>query len=81
MDEKPAKNSQISKMEALGFVWEVFASVAVPTTALALFGRFLDKRWDLNPLFTIVGLALALAISGWLVYRKAQAFSSRMKSS
>ncbi len=78
MENKPRKES-ISRLEALGFVWDVLVSVAVPTTVLALLGRWLDARWGSTPAATIVGLILSFVIAGALVMRKAKAMAERMK--
>lgn len=66
---------RISQLQALGFVWEVFMAIALPTTLLALGGRWLDRRWNASPWMTIIGFVFAIAISGALVYRKAKQFA------
>lgn len=74
MDEISAPKKKINKWQALGFVWEIFFTVAVPTIVFALAGRWLDTRWHVTPLFSIIGLALALAIIYILVKRQARRF-------
>lgn len=44
--------------------------IAVPLVILALFGRFIDKKYDTSPWFLIVGMFLALIISTFWVYKK-----------
>lgn len=73
-------NKPFSKLAAIGFVVDVFISVALPTTGFALLGRYLDKRWNATPWFSLVCLALALAISGLLVYRKARQYAEQAKT-
>ena len=80
MAPEPQKMGKISQMEALGFVWEVFASIAIPTTLFALAGRALDARWNTSPYVTLAGLALSLALAGVLVLRKAKTMAIRLKS-
>lgn len=80
MTEISSNNQGISRLEAIGFVWEVFASVAIPTTIFALIGRMLDARWNSSPYATIAGLALSLALTGVLVTRKAKEMALRLKS-
>ncbi len=70
---------QVSQLGAVGFVWEIFMVIAIPTVGCALLGRYLDNRWNTTPYLTVVGLVLALAISGWLVYVKAKRFAQEMK--
>lgn len=72
---------QISQLNAVGFVWEIFAAIALPTTLFALAGRWLDARWNISPWMTVLGFVLAIALSGWIVYRKAKKFAESMKSS
>ena len=74
MDETRVPAKKINKWQALGFVWDIFFAVAVPTVVFALAGRWLDMRWHVAPLFSILGLALALAIIYVLVKRKARRF-------
>ncbi len=74
--EPSAPKKAVNAWKATGFVWEVFFLIAVPTVLFALGGRWLDRRWHLTPWFTLLGLLLALAVSGFLVVRKAKAFQS-----
>jgi hypothetical protein len=53
---------------ATSLVATVCAAIALPTVCLALLGRWLDRRFLLSwPAFTLIGLALALAIVTILV--------------
>ncbi|MBU1348492.1 AtpZ/AtpI family protein [Patescibacteria group bacterium] len=54
---------------ALGIVWDIGIAVAVPTVVSALGGRWLDTRFGTSPLFLILGLFVALVVSGILVVR------------
>ena len=74
MDGSSPPTKKINKWQALGFVWDIFFAVAVPTVIFALAGRWLDTRWHVTPLFTVIGLVLALAIIYVLVKRKARRF-------
>lgn len=65
----------------MGFVWEVFIAIALPTTAFALLGRWLDKQWHSSPWMTIVGLFLALGIACFLMMRKAREYQQMMEVS
>lgn len=66
-------------LQALGFVADVFLSIAVPTTVLALGGRWLDERFGLTPVFLILGLLIALTSAYLLISRKAKSYVARIK--
>ncbi len=70
---------RISQLAAVGFVTDVFVSIALPTTLFALGGRSLDQRWSTSPWMTVIGFLLAIALSGFLVYRKARRFAKELK--
>lgn len=74
MIEKTPEKPGMNPWQATGFVWDVFASIAIPTTLCALGGRWLDARYGASPWFTIAGLIIALAVSYVLVMRKAKAY-------
>ncbi len=77
---EPKNNSRVRQLEALGMVWNVIFSIAIPTTLLALGGRWLDNRWHSSPWMTLLGLALALGISYVLVSRQAKAIAANLKT-
>ena len=64
---------------AIGFVWEVFFSIAIPTTVFALGGRWLDVRYHSSPLFVIVGLALSLGVIYVIVKREVKQLNDYLK--
>jgi len=65
--------------KALGFVYDVLFAIAIPTVLLALAGRWLDTRWHVAPLFSLIGLALALAVVIVLMMRKTKQLKKLMK--
>lgn len=74
----PAKrNQEYSMWSALGLVWELGYIIAIPAVLFGFGGAYLDKRFGLSPLFTLLGLLLALLISGFAVYRRVKDVSSR----
>ena len=79
MDETKIPSKKFNKWQALGFVWDVFFAVAVPTVIFALIGRWLDLRWHVTPLFSIIGLVLALAVITLLMARKIKVFRDLIK--
>lgn len=52
-----------SAWQAVGFVWQLLMFIAIPTTLLALAGRWIDTRFGSTPWATLLGLILALALS------------------
>jgi F0F1-type ATP synthase assembly protein I len=42
----------------------------VPLVALALGGRFLDKKLGTTPWLLLAGILISIAVSSWLVYKK-----------
>jgi F0F1-type ATP synthase assembly protein I len=70
MDEKKPDPKAPSAWTALSLVSEIGLSIAIPTTLCALAGRWLDRHFGTSPLFILIGLFAALAISGVLVVRK-----------
>ncbi|MCR4278560.1 MAG: AtpZ/AtpI family protein [bacterium] len=64
--------------EALGIVWDLTISIAVPVTFFALGGRWLDNKTGRSPLFTIIGLILALVIIARIVMKKGKKIAERL---
>jgi len=58
------------QFSALGLAWELGYTIAVPLVALALFGRFLDKKLGTAPWLLLAGILVSIAVSSWLVYKK-----------
>lgn len=78
MNDKTPEKLGMNPWQAAGFVWDLLASIAVPTTLSALAGRWLDHRYGASPWFTIAGLALSFAIAFFLVLRKAKAYAKKL---
>lgn len=74
----PDKQRNIKMLEALSFVWDMVVIIALPTTLLALGGRWLDQRFGTPPWFTILGLIVALTVAYVLVNRKAKDIAKRL---
>lgn len=55
---------------ALGLAWQLGYTIAVPIVALALIGRFLDKKLETSPWLLLAGILLSISVSSWLVYKK-----------
>ena len=58
------------QFSAIGLAWELGYTIAVPIVALALLGRFLDKKLGTSPWILLFGILLSVAVSSWAVYKK-----------
>lgn len=56
----------------ISLTWQLFIVVLVPF----LGGHFLDVRFDTAPLFTLLGLVLALLLTGAVTYRAYQVLAA-----
>lgn len=74
------KNDNLSLWQGLGLVWEIGYIITLPAVALGFLGAWLDKRWDLSPLFVLCGLALAFLLSTFAVVRSVRTFVSSMNA-
>lgn len=74
-----AEAKENAKMwSAMGLVWELGFIIALPAVLFGFGGAYLDKYLGLSPLFTILGLALALLASGLTIYRRIRTLTSRL---
>ncbi|MDO8583873.1 MAG: AtpZ/AtpI family protein [bacterium] len=78
-DQKPLLPKAVGTWQAIGFVWDLLILIAVPTIFFALAGRWLDSRWHTSPLFSVLGLFLALGVTLVLMVRKAKKLSKMFK--
>jgi F0F1-type ATP synthase assembly protein I len=67
-----------SPFEAMEMVWDLLFAIAVPTVLFALGGRWLDRRFHLSPLFTIVGLILSILVIAITIKRKGETLQKRL---
>lgn len=75
---EPAKKPDMKLLEALNIVWDIVMIIALPTTLMALGGRWLDTRLNAMPWFTILGLIIALLTAYILISRKAKDIAKRL---
>lgn len=64
------KNQPSGLWSALALAWELGYTIAIPIVIFAIGGRFLDKKLGSSPIFLLLGILLALIISGIGIYRK-----------
>lgn len=68
MDEKQTQKS--STWFALGLVWQLGYTIAIPLVVFGLIGRFLDNKFGTSPWLLLAGILLSLIVSSIGVYRK-----------
>lgn len=62
---------------ALRLAWDFGWIIAIPAVALGFGGAYLDKYLGTSPLFLLLGLGCAIAISSIGLYRKLRDILSR----
>ncbi|MDD5489731.1 MAG: AtpZ/AtpI family protein [Candidatus Moranbacteria bacterium] len=62
--------SSDKQFSALGLAWELGYTIAVPLVALAILGRFLDKKLGTAPWLLLAGILVSVTVSSWAVYKK-----------
>lgn len=73
-EQKQLKNDRSYYLFALRIVGDFGVTIAGPVVALALFGQYLDQRWQTGPWLLILGFTLSLLSSGLIIYRKAKRY-------
>lgn len=66
-------------MLGLRIIGDFGASIAVPVVVLVLIGQYLDKKFSLLPLFTIMAFVLAALISAKIIHKKAKNYGAEYK--
>mgnify|MGYP001618298132 CR=1 FL=1 len=61
---------QANGWSAVSLAWELGYTIALPLIVLALGGRLLDKKIDTSPWMMLIGILVALIVSGTAVYWK-----------
>ena len=54
---------------AVRLAWNFGYIIAIPAAAFGFGGAYLDKTWGTSPMFILIGLALALTVSGMGIWR------------
>lgn len=74
VDKKKTPFDRRYLLFALRILGDFGASIAVPLVILVLAGQYLDDRFGGGLRYTIAAFALAAAVSGASIYRKARAY-------
>lgn len=62
----------IPPIQALGYVGELLFAIIIPTAVCAWGGRWLDRRYDIAPFGTLIGLVVALVLVAVIIRKKAE---------
>lgn len=68
--ENEQNNIKQNPLNAVSLALNLGYMIALPLVALSFLGRFLDKKFSTSPIFLLLAILLAIAISGALVFRK-----------
>ncbi len=74
MDKNLQNNNRELYIFAMKIVGDFGASIAVPVVILVILGQYLDKKFNVQPWFTISAFAVAAIISGIIIYRKSKQY-------
>ena len=66
--EKQQKSDIGSTISLWGVASEIGYKLSIPLLVLMLAGIYLDKKLNIAPLFTILGIILALGSSTYMIY-------------
>ena len=59
---------------ALRIIGDFGASIAIPVVVFVLIGQWLDGKYEKSPWFTVIAFALAVVLSGKMIYKKAKRY-------
>ena len=77
-EKDPQKQEQVfSVSDIIGWAWSLGYRIALPLVLFAVGGRLLDKKLGTSVVFLLIGIFLALGISGWMVYRQIQEITKK----
>lgn len=75
MEQRPTPQQQLFVATAITLTWQLFVVVLLPF----LGGQWLDNKQDSAPLFTLIGLGIALALAALVTYRAYQVLNKDNK--
>lgn len=65
--------------QAMGLVFKFGYTIILPLIALALAGRFLDKKFDSSPLLLLTGIVLSIIVSSIVLLIKVKKVMEEIK--
>lgn len=76
---KKAEKEKSVFWQAVGLAFQFGYTIAVPLVALALVGRFLDKKLDSSPLLFLTGIVLSIITSSIVLLMKVKRVMEEIK--
>jgi F0F1-type ATP synthase assembly protein I len=76
---KKAEKEKSVFWQAVGLAFKFGYTITIPLVALALAGRFLDKKFDSSPLLLLVGIVLSLVVSSIILLVKVRKVMEEIK--
>ena len=70
----PKQNKNLNRSELVSLAFELGFIIALPILALGLAGKWLDARFGSEPLFTLLGIILAIVSTSVWIYRKFKSY-------
>ena len=65
-----SRDPLFSVSDIIGWAWSLGYRIALPIVLFAFGGRLLDKKLGTSVVFLLIGIFLALGVSGWMVYKQ-----------
>lgn len=76
---KKAEKEKSVFWQAVGLAFKFGYTITIPLVALALAGRFLDKKFDSSPLLLLTGIVLSLIVSSIILLVKVKKVMEEIK--
>jgi len=70
LKNKEEKKQIDSQWSVFSFAMELGYLIAIPLVAMALLGRFLDKKLETSPWIFLAGICIAIILTTFLIYKK-----------
>lgn len=69
-----------TKWQAMSLLATLGVSLIIPIAFFAFSGVFIDQKYGLSPIFTLLGTIFGLLISFYFLYRQLKPFLKKKKS-
>ena len=74
---KDIQNQSINKWRIIQFATEFGFIIALPLVGLGLVGKWVDRKMDSDPWFTLAGILLAIALTTIWITRRVKELMKR----
>jgi hypothetical protein len=61
---------KVDRGQIIGLAFELGFIIALPLVAFAFLGKYFDSKYETEPLFTLIGIAIAIISTSIWLYRK-----------